>query len=125
MKVPVQLQDPAPPLEGQSSPPIWWQSLQRIYQLVAKAINGNIEFGSPTAGPINVNGVWAIPVTPGAPNTDFTVIHNLGRVAVAYIVCAKNAACDVYTSPSANASPTTQLILRGTVAGVTLTLWIM
>lgn len=118
MKVPVQLQDPAP------GRPVWWQSLQRIYQLVAKAINGNIEFGSPTAGPLNINGVWATPTTPGTPNTDFTITHNLGRQAVAYLICAKNAACDVYVSPSANPNPTTQLILRATVANVALTLFI-
>lgn len=118
MKIPVQLQDP--PADN----PKWWQSLQRIYQLVAKAINGNIEFGSPTAGPLNINGVWTTLTTPGAPNTDFTVVHNLGRTAVAYLVTTKNAAVDVYTSPSANASPTTQIILRATVGTVAITMFL-
>lgn len=119
MKVPATLQ--TQPLDR----PKWWQALQKIYQQVATAINGNIEFGSPTAGPLNINGVWAQPVTPGAANTDFTVVHNLNRAAVGYIVCTKTAACDVYTSPSANASPTTQIILRATATGVTLTLFII
>lgn len=135
MKVPVQLQTPPdqPPKSGVykakgtfsvKQVPAWWQSLQRIYQLSAKAVNGNIEFGSPTGGPININGVWATPTTPGAANTDFTVVHNLGRAAVAYVVCAKNAACDVYTSPSVNSSPTTQIILRATGTTVALTLFL-
>lgn len=118
MKIPVQLKDPPKPPEK------WWQSLQQVYQLVVKAINGNIEFGSPTAGPVNINGVWATVVTPVAVNTDFTVTHNLGRATVAYLLCTKNAACDVYTSPTANGSPNTQIILRATAAAVTLTIFL-
>jgi flavoprotein len=118
LKVPVQLEVQPP------DRPKWWQSLQRIYQLVAKAINGNIEFGSPTAGPLNINGVWASLTTPGVANTDFTVTHNLGRTAVAYLVTTANAAVDVYTSPTANGSPTTQIILRASAATVAITMFL-
>lgn len=118
MKVPVQLKDPPRPTEK------WWTSLQQIYQLVAKAINGNIEFGSLQSGPVNINGVWKSAVTPAGVNTDFIVTHNLGRPAFSYLVTAKNAACDVYTSPTANGLPNTQIILRATTGTATLTLFL-
>lgn len=118
MKVPVQWQDVPP------GRPKWWQSLQRIFQLVTKAINGNIEFGNPTAGPVNINGVFANPTTPGAPNTDFTVTHNLGRNIGGYLIIGKNAACDIYTSPTANPNPTTQFIFRATVGTVNVFMFI-
>jgi hypothetical protein len=101
-----------------------WRRLRRAYELVAKAINGNIEFGSPTGGPVNVNGVWASVTTPAGANTDFTITHNLGRVAVAYLVTTKDRAVDVYTSPTANAAPTTTIILRASVASAVITMFL-
>lgn len=118
MKVPVQLKDPPRPTEK------WWMSLQQIYQLVAKALNGNIEFGNLQSGPVNINGVWAPVMTPVGVNTDFIVTHNLGRTAFSYLVASKNAACDVYTSPTVNGSPNTQIILRATGSSTTLILFL-
>ena len=119
MKVPEQLTEPPKPMQH------WWQSFQRIYQLVASVINGNIEFGNATAGPGNISGSWITVTTPGTANTDFTVIHNLGRAAAGYLIMTKSAACDVYTSPTVNGSPLTQLILRATATGVTLTIFVI
>jgi len=141
MNIPAQLKIRAPELAdfqkgGQHNPlrPVgirqWWQSLQQIYQQVAKVVNNNIEFGNPTSGPGNIKGQWgsvggstAI-VTPGVANTDFTVLHNLGSPAVGVDVKTKDRAVDVYTSPSANASPNTQIILRASVASAAITLFI-
>ena len=117
MIVPAQLQDTAPREPGSNKltgAPKWWQSLQRIYQLVAKAINGNIEFGNPTSGSVNINGVWVAATTPAGVNTDFTVTHNLGRPVAGYWVMQSDAACDIYTSPTPNPNPNTQFILRDT-----------
>lgn len=100
-----------------------WRVLQQYWQRLAITVNGNIEFGNPTSGPANIRGNWVSVVTPGAANTDFTVTHNLGRAVVGYIVMTKSAACDVYTSPTANANPTTQFILRATATTVTLTIF--
>jgi len=102
-----------------------WARFRRVYDLVQRAVNGNVEFGNPTSGSSNIRGNWVTVTTPGAPNTDFTVTHNLGRAAVGYIVMTKSAACDVYTSPTANPNPTTQLILRATAAGVNLTVFVI
>jgi hypothetical protein len=132
VKVPVQLKLPPPSPERFKDPvanparsvPPWWQSLQQTHQLVAKAINGNIQFGNPTSGPVNILGVWKTVTTPGVANTDFTVTHNLGNTVSGVMVGTKNAACDVYISPSANSSPTTQVILRATGVGTVLTLFL-
>lgn len=102
-----------------------WNRFRNVYNIIQKAMNGNIEFGNPTSGPANINGVWVTVTTPGAANTDFTITHNLGRAAVGYIIMTKNAACDVYTSPTANPNPTTQLILRATGTTVALTIFVI
>ncbi len=94
--------------------------LQQFWQQLARVINGNIEFGNPTSGPANINGVWITTTTPAAANADFTVTHNLGRPAVGYILMQSiNNAGDIYTSPTANPSPNTQLILRDNFNGPT------
>lgn len=98
------------------------KGLDNTYSLLARVLNGNLGFGDGTNRD-NLDGVWASPVTPGAPNTDFTITHNLGRVPVGYFVMSKSGACDVYTGSVAATS--TQLTLRGTVAGVTLKLFII
>lgn len=102
-----------------------WQRVRQLYEKLAQAINGNVEFGNPTSGPANIRGVWSSVVTPGAANTDFTITHNLGRPCVGYIIMTKNAACDVYTSPTANGAPNTTVILRATVATVALTIFLI
>jgi hypothetical protein len=109
--------------------PKWWQAFQQIHQQLANVVNKNIEFGNPTSGPANIKGQWGSVagsttiVTPAA-NTDFIVTHNLGQPAVGVDIKSKNATVDVYTSPTVNASPNTQIILRATNASVTITLFI-
>jgi hypothetical protein len=104
------------------------QPVQRVFMKLkqqwiehAKTINGNIEFGSPVGGPININGKWVTSTTPVTPNTDFVVTHNLGRIPVDHTPRTKNAAVDIYLSPTPNATPTTTIILRATVGSVNVT----
>lgn len=101
-----------------------WMSWRRVYELLARIINGNISFGNGTASD-NINGGWFTVITPGAPNTDFTIVHNLQRVAVGYLIMTKSAACDVYTSPTVNPNPTTQIILRATTGTTTLSIFVL
>jgi hypothetical protein len=101
-----------------------WKRLRRAYELLAVAINGNVEFGNPTSGPVNIRGAWISTTTPAGANSDFTVTHNLGRPCVGYIVATADRAVDIYTSPSANAAPTTQIILRASVASAVVTLFL-
>lgn len=124
MRVPVTLSLGMPPHKPKLTDQGQWLRLKQLYDMVARVINGNVEFGNPTSGPININGVWATVVAPAAANSDFVVTHNLGRAAVAYLICTKDRACDVYTSPTANSSPSTKIILRASVASASLTLFL-
>lgn len=98
------------------------QMIKNIYQNFTQAFNGNIGFGDGTNAD-NINGTWINVVAPVAPNTDFTVDHNLGRLPVGYWIMQKDRACDVYTGGVA--STTTALTLRATVASAVLRLFII
>ena len=101
-----------------------WIALRRLYEQLARIINGLISFGDGT-NTDNMNGSWQNFTTPLTPNTDFTLIHNLGRQAVGYIVVAKSATCDVFTSATSNPNPGTQIILQATGASVVMRLFII
>jgi len=98
------------------------QMLKTVYQNFIQVLNGNIGFGDGTI-PDNISGSWINVVAPVAPNTDFTVNHNLQRLPVGYWVMQKDRACDVYTGSVA--ATTTQLTLRATVASAVLRLFII
>ena len=98
------------------------QMIRNVYQNLVTLINGNIGFGDGTT-PDNISGNWINVVTPVAPNTDFTVNHNLQRLPVGYWIMQKDRACDVYTGSVA--ATTTQLTLRATVASAVLRLFII
>lgn len=104
---------------------VMWDRLKQLYEQLARVINGGVEFGSPTGGPVNVSGVWDSRTTPPVPNTDFIVTHNLGRVCVGYVIMTKDQGCDIYTSPTLNLTPLTQIILRCDTAGVNITLFLI
>lgn len=96
-----------------------WKAWRRLYENLARVINGQISFGNGTL-PDNMNNVWANVTTPVAPDTDFTITHNLQRVVSAYWVGLKDRAVDIYTSPTPNADPTHTIILRATVASAVI-----
>jgi hypothetical protein len=91
-----------------------WASLQRIWEQLVKTVNNHISYGNPLSGADNIDGKWVAFAVP-APNVDFTLTHNLGRVPVGYIVMSKSAACDIYTGSAPGTI--TQITLRGTVGG--------
>jgi hypothetical protein len=90
--------------------------------LISTVINGHLGFGDGTLRD-NIDGTWASVTAPVAPNTDFTITHNLGRVPVGYWVMQKDRACDVYTGGVA--ATKTQITLRATVASAVLKLFII
>lgn len=98
------------------------QMIKNVYQNFTQAFNGQIGFGDGT-NLDNINGSWINVVAPGAPNTDFTVSHNLQRIPSGYWIMAKDRACDVYTGSVAATS--TQITLRATVASAVLRLFIV
>lgn len=96
--------------------------IRTIYQNLSQAFNGQIGFGDGT-NVDNINGSWINVIAPAAPNTDFTVNHNLGRIPSGYWIMQKDRACDIYTGGVAATS--TQLTLRATVASAVLRLFII
>src|SRR5882762_11400739 len=98
------------------------QMLKTVYQNFIQVLNGNIGFGDGTI-PDNISGSWINVVAPVAPNTDFTVNHNLGRLPVGYWPMQKDRACDVYTGSVV--ATKTALTLRATVASAVLRLFVV
>lgn len=96
--------------------------LSKMWENLARLINGNVTFGDGT-NIDNINGSWINVTAPATPNTDFVVNHNLGRLPSGYLIMEKDRACDVYTG---SAAPTkTQITLRVTVASAVLRMFIL
>jgi hypothetical protein len=101
-----------------------WQMMTRVYEQLARVINGQISFGIGNNLTIQPGIVTTPPSPPGRvymveskfsdnidcvwiegtffPNTDLFIIHNLGRNGSAYLVCRKSTPVDFYDSPSMN-----------------------
>jgi len=95
--------------------------IQKVYRNLIQVVNGRIGYGDGVHSD-NIDGIW-VSVTFALANTDTLITHNLGRLPVGYHVMTKSASCDVYTGGVA--STDTQITLRGTVAGVTVNLFIL
>jgi len=96
--------------------------IRSVYQNFTTAFNGNIGFGDGT-NLDNINGSWINVVAPVAPDTDFTVNHNLGRIPSGYWIMQKDRACDIYTGSIA--ATATQLTLRANVASAVLRIFVI
>lgn len=59
-------------------------ALRTMWEEIARAIDGNISFGTADGAPENMAGAWYAGTT-GAADTDFTVTHNLGRIPQGWI----------------------------------------
>lgn len=95
------------------------QKLQKRMLDVSRAINGRIEFGSPSNGPVNIQGFWEDTITPGVADTEFTVNHNLGYIPTGMLVVAVDKAAIIYTSRK-NQWTTTQAFFKCNQATVNL-----
>ena len=96
--------------------------IRKVYQNFIQVLNGQIGFGDGT-NLDNINGSWINVTAPVAPNTDFTVNHNMNRIPSGYWVMQKDRACDVYTGSVA--ATATQLTLRASVASAVLRLFVI
>lgn len=96
-------------------------SYRRLYEQMANVINGRISFGDGEDAD-NIDGVWANETAPAAPNTDFTVTHNMGRVPVGYLVTQSDRAVLVYDGSVP--ATTTEITLRADVADAVIRLFI-
>ena len=109
--------DRFPPTGVDQESKSWMFRVRKVYEQLAIAFNGLIGFGDGTNRE-NINGNWVSFATPGVANTDFTITHNLGRIAVGYIIMSKTATCDLYNGSIAGTK--TQITLRATVPGVNI-----
>ena len=98
------------------------QMLERMWESLARVVNNHIGFGDGTEAD-NIDGVWKTVITPGAPNTDFVVVHNLGRIPVGYIPMMKSASVDIFTGSVP--ADKNNITLRATASGVTVSLFII
>lgn len=99
-----------------------WQALRQAYERAAVIINGNISFGD-GSNPDNIAGVWASVPDTGASDTDFTVVHNLGRLPVGYILMQTDVATLIYTGSVV--ATTTEITLRSATANASIVLFIV
>ena len=98
------------------------KSLRNTYQNLVRVVNGNVGFGDGSNAD-NVSGVWLNTTCPVAPNTDFTLTHNLGRVPSGWWLMQKDRAVDVYTGSVA--ATNTQITLRATIASAVIRLFVL
>lgn len=97
-------------------------ALRKIYEQAARVINGGIGFGDGIDSD-NINGVWYSGVTPATPDTEFDVLHNLGRVPVGWLLVYEDAAASIYDSGTPWSS--TEMFLKCNVASVAVKLFII
>jgi hypothetical protein len=106
---------------GQGKSQVDEHEVQRWMDL-EKTVNYGMEFGAPgNLG--NIKGQWIQVKTPAKADTDFTVEHNLGTVPNGIHIMQKDAACDVYNSPTTSHT-TTDATLRATTGNANLTLFV-
>jgi len=94
----------------------FFNAINRLYQALAIAFNGNISFGDGINAD-NINGVW-VPVHTVMGNN--TINHNLGRIPVGYLM-VKSDAVEFLSFVS---STTTQIVLSGLAGGANVLLFI-
>ena len=103
----------------------WLGELCRIirlgYEQLVGIVNGRISFGDGTNSD-NIDGVWADVTTPFAPDTNFSVTHNLGRLPAGYFVARREIATEIYDGTDAWTETT--ISLRSTIGEVPLVLFI-
>lgn len=119
-KVFATLEGPEPKPEARSLA-LFFLMLRRIYSYLATIVNGQISFGD-GVNRDNIDGNWVSTVTPVAPNTDFTLTHNLGRIPVGFLLMSSDRAVSIYngTVPWT----VTTITLKASVASAAVSLFI-
>ncbi len=103
--------------------PMFQKMLRKLYEQLARVINGGISFGDGVNElPDNIDGAWDNVADTGAANTNFTVVHNLGRIPNGVLAVQQNKA-GVYYLGSVSAT-TTDITLKCSVANVAVRLFI-
>lgn len=94
-----------------------------ILNRILAAINGGIQFGSPSSGALNVAGFWKTGTTPGVADQEFTITHNLGYIPSGFIQISVDQSATIYKGVST--WTTTQIFLKCHQTTVNYTLFIL
>ena len=98
------------------------QATKKYAERLANIINGQLSFGNGTALD-NMQGRWINTVTPGAPDTDFTVTHSLGRVPVGWLTVSIDKAGVIYLGTIAATAQ--DLTLKCSTATTTIRIFVI
>ena len=99
--------------------------LVSVVKSISQRLNGRLTLGTGVTGHRagNMDGQWITVLTPGVANTEFTVPHGLGRLAVGYLVVDKDRAADIYSFDKGSWDSSI-MILKCSVADATVNLWV-
>jgi hypothetical protein len=89
---------------------------------VARVVNGNLAFGSPSSGTQNITGFWFQGTTPPSAGTQFVVNHGLGYVPTGWLLFSISAPARLYRGSSTWTQ--TQAFLICDTASVAMTVFI-
>lgn len=92
---------------------------QKRFLDISRVVNGNIEFGNPKDGPNNIAGSWQTVLTPAAPDTEFTLVHNLGYIPTGIHVVSIDQPAIIYASRQGQWT-TKQAFFKCNIASVNL-----
>jgi len=98
------------------------QATKKYAERLANILNGQISFGNGIALD-NLQGRWINVVTPVAADTDFTVVHSLGRVPVGFITIRADKAGVIYYGTIV--ATTTDLTLKCSTATTTIRVFVI
>lgn len=96
--------------------------VRKLYEQLARIINGQINFGDGLLRD-NIDGAWGVVPDTGPANTDFTVVHNLGRIPVGYWLMTTDVATNIYTGTVSWTS--TEITLKSSAANAAINLFIV
>ena len=95
---------------------------QWVWEEIARVINGRLGFGNPTDGRDNIDGEWGTITSPGTPDVEFSLAHNLERTPVGWLTVSIDKAGIIYKGGTA--WTTAQIFLKCDTATVALKVFI-
>ena len=101
------------------------QAVNALYSAVNSVIrllNLGLSLGDGTTGSNagNLDAAYVEILTPDVPNEEFEIVHYLGRLPIAYDLCRKDRACDVFDSSSGSWNDTTMRLKCNTASATIL-----
>lgn len=97
--------------------------IRKLYEQLARVLNGNVSFGNSVSGRDNIAGEWVVVPDTGPANTDFTVVTKLGTIPVGYLVMQADRSVSIYTGVAPWTTNT--ITLRASVANASIVLFVI